>query len=90
MNTNVTTAYWEFENGEIKCFTTELISSKNLEKLFTIKIEKEKIEKLKDLHEEYQMMLKKYQEYTKLSDKEIEMITAGYIKRLECFEKIMK
>lgn len=89
MNTNVTTNYWDFENGEIKCFTNELISSKNLEKLFTIKISKEKIEQLKGLSKKYQEMLEKYKEYTKLTQEEIEMITKGYEKRIECFENLM-
>ena len=33
-------------------------------------------------------MLKEYQEYTKLTDDEIEMLVIGYRKRVECFEKI--
>ena len=90
MNTNVTTAYWDFEEGEVKCFTNELISSKNLEKIFTIKIRKEQIEKLKDLGKEYQEMLKKYQSYTKLSDEEIQILTDGYMKRIEIFENLME
>ena len=62
MNTNVTTSYWDFAVGEVKCFTTELISSKNLEKLFTIKINKDQIQELKALVKEYYDMLIKYQE----------------------------
>lgn len=89
MNTNVTTTYWDFEEGEIKCFTTELISSKNLEKLFTIQITEEQIERLKSLKEYYQHMLEKYQTYTKLSDEEINMLVKGYKRRIEIFEKII-
>lgn len=85
MNTNVTTSYWDFEEGEVKCFTNELISSRNLEKLFTIKISKGQIEKLKELKNEYQKMLKKYQSYTKLSDEEIQLLIEGYVKRIEIF-----
>ncbi len=90
MNTNVTTSYWNFKEGEIKCFTNELISSKNLEPLFTIKIKEEQIEKLKELQEKYKEMLEKYSEYTKLSKEEIQMLTEGYKQRIEVFEKIMK
>lgn len=90
MNTNVTTSYWNFKEGEIKCFTNELISSKNLEPLFTIKIKEEQIEKLKKLQEKYKEMLEKYSEYTKLSKEEIQMLTEGYRQRIEVFEKIMK
>ena len=89
MNTNVTTSYWNFEEGEIKCFTTELISSKNLEKLFTIQISNNQIKKLKELEHEYKYMLEKYQNYTKLSDKEIKMLVEGFRKRIEIFEKII-
>lgn len=85
MNTNVTTSYWDFEEGEVKCFTNELISSRNLERLFTIKISKGQIEKLKELKNEYQKMLKKYQSYTKLSDEEIQLLIEGYVKRIEIF-----
>lgn len=88
MNTNVTTAYWNFEEGDVKCFTTEFISSKNLEKLFTIEISKKQIEKLKNLESYYKHMLEKYQTYTKLSNQEIDMIVEGYMKRIEIFEKI--
>lgn len=90
MNTNVTTSYWDFEEGEVKCFTNELISSTNLEKLFTIKISKGQIEKLKELKNEYQKMLKKYQSYTKLSDEEIQLLIEGYVKRIEIFGSLMK
>ena len=88
MNTNVTSNYWDFSEGEIKCFTTELIPSKNLERFFTIKISEEQIEKMKALEIEYQELLKKYQEYTKLSDTGIESLVKGYRKRIEIFEKI--
>lgn len=88
MNTNVTMNYWDFSEGEIKCFTTELIPSKNLEKFFTIKISEEQIEKMKALEIEYQELLKKYQEYTKLSDEGIELLVKGYRERIEIFEKI--
>lgn len=88
MNTNVTKAYWNFEEGEVKCFTTQLISSSNLEKLFTINIEKEKIEALKGLAEKYREMLEEYSEYTKLTSEEIEILVEGYKKRIECFERL--
>lgn len=90
MNTNVTKAYWNFNEGEVKCFTNELISSFELEKIFDINIDKEKIERLKSLDKAYGKMLKDYQEYTKLTDDEVELIVAGYRKRIECFEKIQK
>ena len=85
MNTNVTTSYWDFTEGEVKCFTSELISSRNLEKLFTIKISKEQIEKLKELAKEYEEMLIKYKQYTKLSEEEIKMLVEGYKKRIEIY-----
>lgn len=90
MNTNVTTSYWDFEDGEIKCFTKELISSKNLEKFFTFKISKEQIEKLKELVKVYHDLLQKYQEYTKLSNEEIELLVNGFNRRIEIFENKMK
>lgn len=86
MNTNVTTSYWDFEDGEIKCFTKELISSKNLEKFFTFKISKEQIEKLKELVKVYHDLLQKYQEYAKLSNEEIELLVKGFNRRIEIFE----
>jgi len=49
----------------------------------------EKIEKLKQLGKEYGQLLKKYQEYTRLTDQEIELLVNGYGKRIEIFEKIM-
>lgn len=88
MNTNVTMNYWDFSEGEIKCFTTELIPSKKLERFFTIKIGKEQIEKMKALEIEYQELLKKYQEYTKLSDAGIESLVKGYRTRIEILKKI--
>lgn len=90
MNTNVTTSYWDFEDGEIKCFTKELISSKNLEKFFTFKISKEQIEKLKELVKVYHDLLQKYQEYAKLSNEEIELLVKGFNRRIEIFENKMK
>lgn len=90
MNTNVTTSYWDFEDGEIKCFTKELISSKNLEKFFTFKISKEQIEKLKELVKVYHDLLQKYQEYAKLSNEEIELLVNGFNRRIEIFENKMK
>lgn len=90
MNTNVTIAYWDFENGEVKCFTNELISSRNLEKLFTIKISEVQIEKLRELGKEYKGMLLKYQLYTKLTNEEIQLLVEGYKKRIEVFENLMK
>lgn len=88
MNTNVTTSYWNFNEGEVKCFTTELISTKNLEKLFTIKISNELLNKLEDLVRDYQDMLVKYQDFTKLSDKEITMLIDGYATRIKCLKNI--
>lgn len=90
MNTNVTTSYWDFEDGEIKCFTKDLISSKNLEKFFTFKISKEQIKKLKELVKVYHDLLQKYQEYTKLSNEEIELLVNGFNRRIEIFENKMK
>lgn len=90
MNTNVTTSYWDFEIGEIKCFTTELISSKCLEDIFTIQITEEQIKRLRKLNMYYEEMLVKYQKYTKLSDEEIEKLVSGYTKRVEMFESIIK
>jgi len=58
-----------------------------LEKIFDIKISKEKIVKLKSLDKKYENMLKEYQEYTKLTDSEIELLVNGYAKRIECFKK---
>lgn len=84
MNTNVTTSYWDFEQGEVKCFTNELISSKNLEDLFTIKISSEQMEKLRKLADFYRNMLIEYRDYIKLSDEEIDKVFNGYKKRLEC------
>lgn len=89
MNTNVTTSYWNFLEGEVKCFTRELISSKKLEELFTIKISKEQIESLKELDKVYKYMLEQYQEYTKLANDEIDLLVNGYKQRVECFEKII-
>ena len=89
MNTNVTKAYWNFEEGEVKCFTTQLISCRNLEKIFTVKISEEQIKKLKALQGEYKEMLTKNREYTKLSNEEIDMLVKGYYKRIECFEEVI-
>jgi len=90
MNTNVTKAYWDFTEGEIKCFTSELISSSEIEKLFTIDISDEKLEKLKQLDVKYKEMLIRYKEYTKLTDEEIELLVEGYGKRVECFREVMR
>jgi len=89
MNTNVTVNYWDFEDGEIKCFTKELISSKNLERIFRIKVDKEKMEQLKELSKDYKDMFIKYRDYIKLSDEEIDKVVEGYKKRIECLENIM-
>lgn len=88
MNTNVTTSYWNFVEGEIKCFTIELISTKNLENLFTIKISNKQINELEKLTEFYHDMLIKYQEFTKLSDEEISLLTNGYTQRISCLNKL--
>jgi len=90
MNTNVTKAYWNFEEGEVKCFTTQLISCRNLENIFTVKISEEQIKRLKSLQKEYREMLTSYKEHTKLSEEEINMLVEGYCKRIEVFEKVTK
>lgn len=90
MNTNVTTSYWNFEEGEIKLFTQELISSKKIEKILNIKLNDEQIFELKELSVFYKELLIKYREYTKLSDDEIEMLCEGYKKRIECAKNIAK
>ena len=89
MNTNVTKAYWNFNEGEVKCFTNEFISSMELEKIFDVKISKEKIDRLKSLDKKYENMLKEYKEYTKLTDEEIKLLVNGYVKRIDCFEKVV-
>lgn len=90
MNTNVTTSYWNFEEGEIKLFTQELISSKKIEKILNIKLNDEQNFELKELSVFYKELLIKYREYTKLSDDEIEMLCEGYKKRIECAKNIAK
>ena len=90
MNTNVTTSYWDFELGEVKCFTKELISSRNLEELFTIILNENQFNLLKSLSKDYKDMLIKYQKYDNLSDEEIGLLTNGYIKRIECLERVCK
>ncbi len=90
MNTNVTTSYWDFKEGEVKCFTKELISSKKLEKILKKDITDSQIEKLKELADFYRSMLVEYKNYTKLSDEEINKLYEGYKKRIECLEEIFQ
>ncbi len=90
MNTNVTTSYWDFYNGEVKCFTRDFIPVASLEKFFTIKINSKKIEELKALKQQYKEMLIEYQKYTKLSKEEIGMLTEGYEIRINQFDKMLR
>lgn len=86
MNTNVTTSYWDFQEGEVKCFTKELISSKKLEKILKKDITDSQIEKLEELANFYRSMLVKYKSYTKLSDEEINKLYEGYKERIDCLK----
>ncbi len=90
MNTNVTTSYWDFFSGEVKCFTRDFVPVASLEKSFTIKINSKKIEELKALKQQYKEMLIEYQEYTKLSKQEIDMLIDGYGIRIEQFDKMLR
>ncbi len=54
-----------------------------------MKISESQLDELKNLQNDYKEMLFKYQEFTKLSDNEIEMLIDGYLKRIECLIKAL-
>ncbi len=89
MNTNVTTSYWNFTEGEVKCFTSNFISSNILPNFFTICLKQSQLDKLKSLVDIYQELLLKYQEFTNLSKEQIDLLVDGLGQRISCFENIM-
>ena len=90
MNTNVTFSYWDFKNGEIKCFTPTLVPSEVLTDLFTISISQKQIDELKKLPLEYESILNEYKAYTNLPDDYIKTLSEGLNERINIFESIMK
>lgn len=90
MNTNVTNAYWNFKLGEVKCFTPNLVPSEVLTEFFTISINQNQIQKLKELISEYEILLNKYREYTNLSEEQTKKLVNGLNERIIVFENSMR
>ncbi|MDO5556473.1 MAG: hypothetical protein Q4G09_07810 [Clostridia bacterium] len=90
MNTTVTTSYWNFKLGEVKCFTSNLIPSESLIDFFTINITSKQIEELKKLSLEYSELLQKYKQYTNLTDEQLKILSDGLKERFDCFESAIK
>ena len=90
MNTNVTFSYWDFKNGEVKCFTPNLVPSEIVTYLFTVHISHEQIDKLKKLPLEYESILNEYKSYTNLSDEQIKALGEGLTQRINIFEHILR
>ncbi len=90
MNTNVTNSYWDFKLGEVKCFTPTLVPSELLTEFFTISISQNKIEQLKELVNEYEALLRKYREYTNLSEEQVLKLKNGLRERIDVFENTMR
>lgn len=89
MNTNITENYWDFKMGEVKCFTSSLVSSEVLPTLITTTIRKRQIDKLKTLNSCFSALLRQNQSYLKLFDEQIEKLEAGLKERVDMFEKAM-
>lgn len=89
MNTNVTNTYWDFKLGEVKFFTTNLVSSDILLNYFTTSISVKQIEQLKLLVKEYGSLLDKYKEYTNLNKNQIDSLIEGLQERICIFEDKM-
>lgn len=84
-NINISDPYWNWNEGEVKCFTENFISSEKLLDLFTIPLKYEQLENLKNVGKEFEKLLWEYQSYTKLFDKQIKKISKGFNERIEKF-----
>lgn len=89
-NTNISESYWDWNEGEVKCFTDHFITSEILLELFTIPLRTEQFEKLKAVCQEFKHLLFQYQTYTKLFDEQIEKIAKGFETRMELFYRKMR
>ena len=90
-NCNVTEKYWDFNVGEVKCFTNYLISSEELLDLFTISLQEKTFERLKELVQVYNQLLKENQSYIQLFDIQIEKLTEGFSRRIDIlYQKLME
>lgn len=90
-NCNVTEKYWDFNVGEVKCFTNYLISSEELLDLFTISLQEKSFERLKELVQVYNQLLKENQSYIQLFDIQIEKLTEGFSRRIDIlYQKLME
>ena len=89
-NSNVSEMYWNFEEGEVKCFTKEFVSSEILPKFFTVSLSVEQINELKDMAKEFAILLKRNQSYVKLFDEQIDRLGRGFEFRIQKFCEIMR
>ncbi|MDO5812530.1 MAG: HipA domain-containing protein [Bacillota bacterium] len=81
-NCNVTEAYWNFKEGEVKCFTNYLISSEELLNLFSLKLDEKIFDQLQEVASLYHQLLKDNQIYIQLFDEQIEKLIEGFKLRI--------
>lgn len=84
-NTNISEPYWDWKEGEVKCFTEHFISSESLLDFFTLSLNIEQLENLKNVGKELRGLLVQYQSYTKLFYEQIEKISKGFDERIKIF-----
>ena len=88
-NTNVSESYWDFEKGEVKCFTSGFVSSEILPSFFSVNLSEKQLEELRAVPKAYLSMLKEYQISLKLFDEQIEKLKLGMDQRIERFNEMM-
>lgn len=90
-NCNVTEAYWNFREGEVKCFTNYLISSEKLLDLFSISLDEKVFNQLQEIAMIYTQLLKENQTYIQLFDEQIEKLTSGFKFRIQLlYQNLLK
>lgn len=90
-NCNVTEAYWNFREGEVKCFTNYLISSEKLLDLFSISLDEKVFNQLQEIAMIYTQLLKENQTYIQLFDEQIEKLTSGFKLRIQLlYQNLLK
>lgn len=90
MNTAIAKEYWDFNDGELRSFTGEVVNTDYLENLIYTPITVRMISELKEIKKWYKKVLLKYQEILRIDSKMIKLLINGYLLRIENFEKMMK
>ena len=92
MNTTLSRDYWTFddEKAEIKFFTRNFCACSCLTDIFTISVSRKQLNALRKLVRPYQSLLESVADRDHLNREIMETLTAGWLSRVDQFEKVLK